>query len=218
MFSKAFGFLLKKPFQLWGLILLGSLLYTLSIFLTIIPVVYLAIGANIIVALYNICLLAYRGGDVSLKQLSDGFTKDRFLRNAGGIGWMYLWLVIWSLIPFAGIVFFFIKLYSYRLVPFILYNDSNISAGDALKKSIAQTKGYRGKMFGTDILVGICIGVVIAIPLIIVTLLVQAGGFAAFVGGIISLVVSAALFVLTPILLLTVNAIYYDKISNETLK
>lgn len=70
---------------------------------------------------------------------------------------MFLWIFIWALIPIVGIVFALIKVYAYRFVPYILLTEPDISPNEALKKSVAQTDGYKGRMFCAELLMSACI-------------------------------------------------------------
>ena len=67
---------------------------------------------------------------------------------------MQLWIFLWSLIPIVGIVFGIIRMYEYRFVPYILMTRDDVKPTDAIKISKQETMGYKGKMFGADILLG----------------------------------------------------------------
>jgi uncharacterized membrane protein len=92
-------------------------------------------------------------------------------------------LIIAGLI--AGLVFYCIKYYAYSLVPYITAENADLDALNIARESDAKTKGYKGKMFGTDILivlmiagVGIVFGIFGKIPAI--------GGFFAFLGNLVA--------------------------------
>jgi hypothetical protein len=206
VYSKAFGFLFKKPMLLWGLSLLCSLLTLLAIIFGVFPIVWLPIVLVLELGMANIFLSGYRGNTISAALLFEGF-RNKFFRNFGGMGWRSLWLLIWVLIPLAGIVIAIIKFYSYRFVPYIMLADPNILATDALKKSISQTQGYKGKMFLTDIIV---IGSVILINILFVFIL-----RIPFLGPVLYTVYTILLVVLLPLLIGTIEAIFYDKITGE---
>ncbi len=74
-------------------------------------------------------------------------------RVLGGMAWSTLWNFLWGLIPIVGPIFFIIKSYAYRLTPYILMTEPDVKATDAFKVSEARTYGYKGKMFGADVLV-----------------------------------------------------------------
>ncbi|MCL2170169.1 MAG: zinc-ribbon domain-containing protein [Defluviitaleaceae bacterium] len=207
VFSKAFGFLFNKPLLLWGLSLLGSLLALLAIVFSVLPIIWFPILLVLQLGLVNIFLCGYRGQNINSNQLFEGFKKGKFLRNAGGMGWMSLWVCIWAMIPFVGIVISIIKYYSYRFVPYILLSDPDISATDALKKSMVQTSGYRGKMFLVDIIVW---GVYIILT-IIFSLIMRIP----YIGPILFWLYSIAAIALMPLLVGIIEAVVYDKVSKE---
>jgi len=158
----------------------------------------------------NIFLSAYRGMQVSSTQLFEGFRDGKFLRNAGGMGWKYLWLLIWLLIPIAGPVLFYIKYYSYRFVPYIMLAEPDILATEALKKSMAQTDGYKGKMFLAEFIIGAIIGA----AAMVFALLMQIP-YIGLLFMVIGAILYIALIALLPLFMGILEAVFYDKISKE---
>jgi len=166
----------------------------------------------------NIFLCGYRGEPISATQLFEGFREGKFLRNAGGMGWRYLWLLIWGLIPVAGPILCIIKFYSYRFVPYIMLAEPEITATDALKKSMAQTDGYRGKMFLADFLIALVIGGILFILFLITFLVFMIPTVGPYIGVLFLLVaglVTVVIAALLPLFMGTIEAVYYDKISKE---
>jgi len=208
VFSKAFGFLFKKPLLLWGLSLLGSLLALLAIVLSILPIIWFPILLVLQLGLINIFLCAYRGQHIDSNQLFEGFKKGKFLRNAGGMGWMSLWVYIWAMIPLAGIVLAIIKYYSYKFVPYILLSDSEISATDSLKKSMVQTNGYKGKMFLVDFIFW---GAFIVLTVIFALIMMIP-----YIGIVIFWIYYIAAIAFVPLLFGIIEAVVYDKVSKES--
>jgi len=206
VYSKSFGFLFKKPVLLWGLSVLFTLLTFLAIIFGIFPIIWLPVIFVLELGMANIFLKGYRGHAISSTLLFEGFSK-RFARNAGGMGWRALWLLIWSLIPVAGIVMAIIKFYSYRFVPYIMLAEPDIQATEALKKSMALTNGYKGKMFLADFLIGLCVIVLT----IIFTLVMQVP----FIGIVFFAIFHILLVALLPLIMGTLEAVYYDKVSSE---
>lgn len=51
-------------------------------------------------------------------------------------------------------MFGIIRMYEYRFVPYILMTRDDVKPTDAIKISKQETMGYKGKMFGADILLG----------------------------------------------------------------
>ena len=210
IFAKTFSFLSRKPFLLWGLSLLFMLLSYLAIaFSAFIPIIFLPIIFVLTLGMASIFLNGYRGQEVSSADLFSGFNA-KFVRNAGGMGWMYLWILIWALIPIAGIVFAIIKVYSYRFVPYILITDPDIKATDALKKSMQQTKGFRLKMFGADLAVYGCLfGAFLILHLLS---LIPYLGYLFAVILVLFWIVSIAVL---PLILGIMHAAFYDEITKQ---
>ena len=156
IYQKSFAALMKRPFRLWGISLLGALLCWLAgIGFAGILAVGFVIAWAIDVSLAMIFLHTYQTGEEPhTADLFQTFRKDRFLRVVGGMAWMSLWIFLWSLIPVVGIVFGVIRMYEYRFVPYILMTRDDVRPTEAIKVSKAETMGYKGKMFGADILLG----------------------------------------------------------------
>ena len=157
--KRAFRVILKKPFRLWGLSLLCALLQILAfVFGGPVMAIGLAVGLVLTLGMEWIYLDGYRGDEVESKQLFEPFKN--FWRSFAGMGWRELWLLLWSMIPFAGMVFGVIKAYAYQLTPFILRENDEISAQDALRESINRTNGFKGRMFLTDLLILALLGLI----------------------------------------------------------
>ena len=158
-YNAAFSVLKGKPIRLWGLSLLHGLLSVLATLIGAIPIISIPITYLLDVGMKAIFRDGLRGKEVNSDQLFMAFNK-RFLRFAGGMAWRDLWILIWCLIPIVGPIFAVITAYAYRFVPYILLDDPEISATQALRESMRQTKGMKGQMFGADILVYAAIFVV----------------------------------------------------------
>jgi len=120
---------------------------------------------------------------------------------------MYLWMLLWLLVPIAGIILVFVKGYSYRFVPYIMLSDPDISATDALKRSMTQTKGYRGKMFIADLL--------IVISVVVLTVIFIFIGRIPGIGTILLGIYIIALIIFLNLIFGILGASYYDKITKE---
>lgn len=169
IYQKSFAALMKRPFRLWGISLLGALLCWLAgIGFAGILAVGFAIAWAIDVSLAMIFLHTYQTGEEPhTADLFQTFRKDRFLRVVGGMAWMSLWIFLWSLIPVVGIVFGVIRMYEYRFVPYILMTRDDVKPTDALRVSREQTMGYKGKMFWADVIpVLLWIAVVLVLSLL----------------------------------------------------
>jgi len=191
--------------RLWGISLLYTLLTFLAMFFGILPIIYLPILFVLEAGMASVFLAGVRGKEVRSDHLFSGFTS--FFRFAGGIGWRYLWILLWGLIPIVGGIFAVIKVYTYRFVPFILLSDEEISAGEALRKSEKMTMGYKGRMFGADLLLLACVfGIGLVLGLL--SLIPYAGVLFLIILFIFYIVVGA----FAPLLLGLLQAAFYDEI------
>lgn len=154
LIEKALQVLKEKPFRLWGVSLLCQLLVALAAALGMLPIISIPIALVLNAGMAAVFLAGYRGQEVNSDALFAGFS--RFFKVAGGMGWMALWVFIWGLIPIVGPVFAVIKMYSYRFVPYIIIQDPEISATEALRLSVRKTEGFKGRLFLADFIVGLC--------------------------------------------------------------
>ncbi len=154
MYKKAFSVLLKKPFRLWGVSLLEGLLAGVAgVLFGIIPGIALAIELLLTTSMTNIYLHGLDGDEVEAVQLFDCFKSWEIIKRVlGGMGWMLLWIFIWSLIPVAGPIIAIVKAYEYRFTPYILIREPEVPITQAIKESQKRTDGCKGKMFWADVL------------------------------------------------------------------
>lgn len=202
-YKGALAILVKKPILLWGLSLLSQLLMILAVIFGVLPIVSLPIVFALEAGLYVLYLKGYRGEEVASADLFTGFKK--FMHVAGGMAWMYLWVFIWGLIPIAGIVFAVVKAYEYAFVPYILINEPEVGATEALKKSQTMTKGLKAKMFWSEFIV--------AIAFMIVALILGWLSEIRYIGGMFGLVlfvVDVVYSLFAPIFLGLIRAGFYD--------
>ena len=210
LYKRAFGILMRKPFRLWGISLLGALLAGMAgVAFGIIPVVGLAISILFEVSLTMILLRGYRGEEnpraVDLfETFKDWKTIKRVLC---GMGWMALWIFLWCLIPVVGVIFGIIRVYQYRLTPYILMLEPDVKPTDAIKLSKERTKGWKGKMFWADILVFILFWVV----MLVLGLLTRIP-YAGVLFGIIAVLVFICFCALITLFLGLVQAAFYEEI------
>ena len=150
-YKKALSVIVKKPIVLWGLSLLSGLISVLAVIFTL-PI----LGLGVIVCYVITCGMAkvyidgLNGKEVNSDQIFAGFNKG-FLRIAGGMAWVDLWLLIWCLIPIAGPFIAIVKAYSYKFVPYILITQPEVKATEAIRISMEMTKGKKGQMFLADL-------------------------------------------------------------------
>ena len=154
IYKEALNVLTQKPIRLWGISLLsGVLAFIGSTLFGLIPGVGLAIGLLLSTGMTMVYLHGFRGEEVQSVQLFDCCKDWKTIgRVLGGMGWMALWVFLWGLIPIVGIVFAVIKVYAWRLTPYILVQEPEVPVTQAIKVSEARTEGYKGRMFGADIL------------------------------------------------------------------
>ena len=166
IYGRVFSVLVKKPFRLWGISLLGSFLAAAAgAAFGIIPIIGVAISMLFEVSLAMILLRGLRGEEnPRAVDLFDTF-KDwaTVKRVLCGMGWMLLWIFLWALIPIVGWIFAIIRTYQYRLTPYILMEEPDVKPTDAIKVSKERTKGWKGKMFGADILIYVFFAIALAI-------------------------------------------------------
>ena len=156
IYKKTFSVLMKRPFRLWGISLLAEFLCLVAYAGFIgVPAAAFCAALLLSASMSMIFLNSYRTGlEPKTTYLFASFKKARILRVLGGMAWMQLWIFLWSLIPIVGIVFGIIRMYEYRFVPYILMTRDDVKPTDAIKISKQETMGYKGKMFGADILLG----------------------------------------------------------------
>ncbi len=170
IFKNAIEILKRKPFMLWGVSLLyGIIVFAVQITGSFVPILTIPIIATLDAGMLSLYLDGYNGKEVNSKQLFRGFSKDCIGRVPAGMLWHTLWTTIWAFVPIAGIV----KAYSYMFTPYILLTNKDVSVLDALKLSMKQTQGYKGRMFGANLLMSVILclvllvfGLIMLIPII----------------------------------------------------
>lgn len=205
MYGKALSGFGKKPFKLWGLFMFFCFVSSLILSLGAgIPLLSLPIYLVLSLGFTGILLNAYRGEEIEPKQLFRSFGKDEVVRNGAGMCWQWLWTAIWSFVPVMNII----KFYSYSFVPYILNTDKDISATEALRKSMRMTSGYKGKMFGAEIL--LIAGVSLATLILFLLCLIPVVQFF-FIFVLFVFCVAVAL--LLPLFLGLLRTAFFDEIS-----
>ena len=151
VYKQVFSILRRKPLKLWGISMLGSLFLGIVPILAVLPIVSIPITLVLTFGLTGVYIIGSRCEEPEVEQLFCGFKNFRNVAKV--MGWKLLWVFLWVLIPVAGIVPAIMKEYSYKFVPHILYESSELSPDDALKKSMAITQGSRLKMFAADLII-----------------------------------------------------------------
>lgn len=212
IYKKSFSALKKQPFRLWGIALLGGFLYLAAcIGFIAVPAAAFCVNLLLSASLAMIFLNSYRTGlEPKTAYLFAAFRKDRIWRVLGGMAWMQLWIFLWSLIPIAGIVFGVIRAYEYAFVPYILMTRDDVKPTEAIKISKQETMGYKGRMFGADmLLVAIGFGVTLVLALL---------GLIPYIGGpfrVLRYLASPVLSTLISMFSLILDAAFYVEIQNR---
>ena len=154
IYLKIWNLVKTRPWRLLGISLLSVLIVALATGLTAgVPLFGLVIGALIDTAMAVVYLKGIHGEDFVVEDIFAGFRDwDSAKRILGGVGWAWLWIFLWCLIPIVGPIFGIIRSYEYRLVPFILMKEPEVGIKDARLVSKERTAGYKGKMFAADVL------------------------------------------------------------------
>ena len=215
IYVRAFHVLMKKPLKLWGISLLSVALTAVLTALCgiAIPVLGLAVSVLMTTAMTMVYLSGYRGEEVQAVQLFSCFKDWKTIKRVLlGMGWMYLWIFLWSLIPVVGFVFGIIRSYQYRLTPYILITEPDVAITDAIKVSTERTRGYKLQMWLADFLFAVAFGVV-CLVLGLLGMIPYVGVLFFIVMGLLSI----AYAVLQPLFLGLVQAAFYEEISNPTI-
>ena len=215
IYKRALAVLMKKPIRLWGISLLATVLIPVLVALcgVGIPVLGLAVSLLLSTSMLMVYLHGYRGEEVHVLHLFDCFRDwGTIKRVVLGLAWMMLWIFLWGLIPIAGPVFAAIRVYEYRLTPYILITEPEVPLTEAIKVSKERTNGYKWQMFGADILpyvivwvASFLLGLLASIPVI------------GILFGLVLTVGSIAVGVLAPLFMGLVQAAFYEEITNPTL-
>lgn len=212
LYQKTFSVLMKRPLRLWGITLLSSvLLVVVHIGFIGIPAVGFCAALLLEASMSMIYLNSYRTGlEPKTSYLLAAFRKDRIWRVLGGMAWMNLWIFLWFLIPIVGFVFAAIRAYEYRFVPYILMTRDDVRPTEALKVSKEETMGYKGKLFGADLLLeGVYFVVILLLSLLSMI------PYVGIVFTILRIVLTVVFGVLAPLFLGILHAAFYVEIQNR---
>ena len=174
-FRTAFSIMRNKSTLLWGLTLLTMFMcIAISALGSAVPIITIPVCLALQAGLSAVYLKAIRGEKYETADIFAAFKDFNTAKHViGGMLWMNLWILIWALIPIAGIVFAVIKSLEYAFTPYILMTRPEVGAMEALKESKRLTKGLKGRMFGAIIIpiaiyigAAIILGVFSLIPII----------------------------------------------------
>ncbi len=209
MYGRVFSILAKKPFRLWGITLLGKFLAFLGGALTAaIPLIAYALNWLMSLGTDRVYLLGYRGENIEAENLFDGF-RDGCGKKLAGKAWAELFQFLWALIPIVGPIFYYIRKYEYRFVPYILMERPEVGAMEARKVSREETRGWKGLMFGADILMG----VLVFVAFLILALLSRIP-FIGVLFTIVLIVFAVACIAFLPLAYGLLHAAFYEEITS----
>ena len=211
IYGRAFKVLLQKPFKLWGISLLAILLTSALTALcgVAIPVLGIAVALLLSTSMTMIFLRGYRGEDVNVTDLFACFKDwNTIKRVVLGLGWMALWIFLWSLIPIVGPIIALIRAYEYRLTPYILVYEPDVSITDAIKVSSQKTKGYKLQMWLADF-----VYVLFFIAAVIVLGLLSAIPYLGILFALALIFIYIAFVALAPLFAGLVQSAFYEEIT-----
>ncbi|MBO5306286.1 MAG: hypothetical protein J6B12_05930 [Clostridia bacterium] len=209
IYRKALAIIAQKPFRLLGVAWLSSLLSLIvSILFGAVIGVALAINLAISTSMTLVFLRGYRGITPRAVDLfyclKDWQTAKRVIC---GMAWQTLWIFLWALIPLVGWIIAIVKAYSWRLTPYILANEPTVPATQAIHVSAQRTYGYRGAMFGADILVYVCIFIISFVLSLLANIPYIGGTFL-----LLYILFSLTSVLLSPLFVGLVKAAFYEEI------
>ena len=208
IYGRAFNMLMNKPLKLWGISLLSIVLSGVlgALCGAAIPGLALAVGLLIGTSMTMIYLRGYRGEEVSISQLFSCFKDwNTIKRITLGLAWMWLWVFLWSLIPIVGPFFALVRIYEYRLTPYILFMEPDVPITEAIKISAAKTRGYKLQMWLADF--------VYVIAFLLAAFII---GLIPILGAIVVSLASIAFAALSPLFGGLVQAAFYEEITGAT--
>ena len=216
IYRRAFSVLMKKPLKLWGISLLGILLAGVlgALCGVAIPGLSLAVGLLIGTGLTMVFLRGYRGEDVNTTMLFECFKDwNTIKRVLGGLGWMYLWVFLWSLIPVVGPIIALVRMYEYRLTPYILVYEPEVPITEAIKVSSQKTNGHKLQMFLADFVYLAAFWVAI-----LILALLSGIEYIGVLFGLILFVLYIVFVALAPLFAGLVQAAFYEEITGANTK
>ena len=207
VYARVLALLREKPLRLWGASLLYLLLTALACGLSMLPIISIPLVFALSVGMESIYLEALCGAAPEPRHLFKAFTKSGFIRFVCGMGWAALWLLIWSLIPIAGPFIAVAKSYSYRFVPYIMLSDPEVDAFRALERSKEMSRGFRGRMFLSELFLALALLLITA-----VLVLLSALHIIGFVFALALVLLALASAALLPMILGLMRATWYSQI------
>ena len=212
IYLRVWKVLAQKPLRLWGISLLCVFLTGLGSSLTAaIPLIAICIALLLDLGMRRVYLQGYRGEDIRVETLFDGF-RTGFGRKLGGYAWAQLFVLLWGLIPIVGPIFAVIRQYEYAFVPYILMERPDVAPMEARKISKEETMGWKGLMFGADVL----LAALLLVALLVLTLLCIIPVLGVLFR-LVTVVYVIACIAFLPLVYGLLHAAFYEEIKNGTL-
>lgn len=213
IYGRALKVLMRKPFKLWGISLLSTVLSFVLPALCgfAIPVLGIAVVWLMNVSMLMVYLRGYRGEENKAVQIFECFKEwNTIKRVLLGMAWMTLWIFLWCLIPIVGPIFAVIRTYQYRLTPYILVFEPDVSITDAIKVSAERTNGYKLQMWLADFIYALLFAAAFLV-LALFSLIPFIGALFGFVLFLLWL----AFLALSPLFTGLVQAAFYEEITSK---
>ena len=212
IYLRVWKVLAQKPLRLWGISLLCVFLTGLGSSLTAaIPLIAICIALLLDLGMRRVYLQGYRGEDIRVETLFDGF-RTGFGRKLGGYAWAQLFVLLWGLIPIVGPIFAVIRQYEYAFVPYILMERPDVAPMEARKISKEETMGWKGLMFGADVL----LAALLLVAFLVLTLLCIIPVLGVLFR-LVTVVYVIACIAFLPLVYGLLHAAFYEEIKNGTL-
>ena len=212
IYLRVWKVLAQKPLRLWGISLLCVFLTGLGSSLTAaIPLIAICIALLLDLGMRRVYLQGYRGEDIRVETLFDGF-RTGFGRKLGGYAWAQLFVLLWGLIPIVGLIFAAIRQYEYAFVPYILMERPDVAPMEARKISKEETMGWKGLMFGADVL----LAALLLVAFLVLTLLCIIPVLGVLFR-LVTVVYVIACIAFLPLVYGLLHAAFYEEIKNGTL-
>jgi uncharacterized membrane protein len=159
---------------------------------------------------YDVMLKLHAGHKPSFREIVSDFLH-RWVRYLGIAAWSMLWTALWS---FVFIIPGIVKSISYMFAPLLIIEYPDMTIRQALQKSREMTYGYKGRLFGLYM----CIGLPLLIVMIAFYIIIMSLGIYEthkFIINIISPIFS--LFILVPLGYMA-NTVAYADIKKAAVK
>lgn len=137
----------ERPSMAWGMgIFLVVFLFVFLIVFAVALLETIFLGNIVTVGLRGWLLRFWRSEPVSIKELFDCFRIYKPTLKAMFVAQLYEWL--WGLLFWIpGII----KRYAYAMVPYVIYENPNLTPNQAVTLSRKLTRGYKWKLFVLDL-------------------------------------------------------------------